>query len=571
MRNIAGIPREEYPRPQFVRKEWQNLNGQWKFAYDNGKSGRERKMSDNGQDKCYPLKITVPFSPESILSGIGNIDFMPCIWYRKTVKINKACIEGKRTILHFGACDHYTEVWINGHSAGRHIGGYVSFEFDITEHIKEGENIITVCAEDDICSNKQPSGKQCHEYASKGCMYTRTTGIWQTVWLEYVQKEYIRKTKYTAIIETSTLDIEAICESAHGMTINAKAFYRGKQVGTAKATVVGKFVKLSVKLKELHLWTPYEPCLYDLKLTLGKDRVSGYFGMRSIVYIDGKMLLNGRSIFERLVLDQGFYPDGIITAPTDAALIKDITMSKDMGFNGARMHQKIFEERYIYHCDRLGYMVWGEQGSWGLDASKPEAWKGFLPEWLEEIERDYNHPAIVGWCPYNESSKLQDHWLVKMTVDMTRAYDPTRPVIDASGWWHEGVSEITDTHEVERNEELLKDRYDKLAKGEGYEMFRSVKGNPSFISECGAMWIADASSPEWTKREGMPKNGDELLKQITGVLGTYLACPKLFGFCFTQLTDVEQEKNGLYTYDRVPKIAPERIKEVITRKAAIED
>ncbi|MBE5767702.1 MAG: beta-galactosidase [Clostridiales bacterium] len=552
---MHAIPRSEYPRPQLVRSEWINLNGTWQFDIDHGVTGRDRKLMNA---ESLPMEIIVPFCPESDLSGIGNKDFMNCVWYKRKISLPEAWqTEGRRTILHIGACDYVTEVWVNGVSVGKHTGGYISFSFDITDYLSIGENDLTICANDTLRTGKQPSGKQSPLYHSHGCHYTRTTGIWQTVWLENVPSAYISHTKYTTDIEKGTLTIEATCENAHGMTLSAEALWEGTSVGSASATVSGRKANLVLSLSELHLWSTQTPALYDLKLTLGDDTAESYFGMRSIAYANGKLLLNGKPVFQRLILDQGFYPDGIYTAPTDEALKHDIEMSMAMGFNGARLHEKIFEERFLYHCDKLGYIVWGEHANWGLDISKLDAWPNFLPEWLEALQRDFNHPAIVGWCPLNETQGNQDPEFVRFLVNVTRAYDPTRPVLDASGWTHvKDLVELTDAHDYEQDPEKFAAN---LAK---FEV-------PIFISEFGGIgWSMENSG--WGYGVG-PQSEEEFLSRYEGLVKAMLSNPNVYAFCYTQLTDVEQEQNGLYSYNRVPKFDPKIIASFNTVKAAIEE
>ena len=566
---MSIIPRPEYPRPQMVRSEWMNLNGTWQFEVDTGKSGRQRGLPEQKDLAC---KIRVPFCPESSLSGIGNTDFMECVWYKRSFVLPDSwAVPGRKTILHIGACDYQTEVWVNGQSVGTHTGGYISFSFDITESLSKGENQITICAADDNRSRNQPSGKQSWEYASFGCLYTRTTGIWQTVWVENVPASYIEQIKYTPVLETNTLYVEAVCKNAHGMKMTATAQYDGKTVGMAQATVSGKAAIFSIQLNEQHLWSAGNPNLYDLHLQLGEDRVDSYFGMREVVFNDGRIQINGKTVFQRLVLDQGFYADGIYTAPSDDELIADIQRSIDMGFNGARLHEKIFEPRFLYHCDKMGYIVWGEHANWGLDLSKPEAWRGFLPEWLEALERDYNHPSIVGWCPLNETQKDQSPQLVKMICRITRAYDQTRPVIDASGWYQEtGAGEICDNHDYEQNPVVFKDRYDALLRNEKiFNDYTKLYINPVFISEYGGIWWDESNSDGWGY--GIrPESREEFMYRLKGLTEALLHNPKICAFCYTQLTDVEQEKNGLYTYDRRPKFDPSVISAIIRQTAAIE-
>ncbi|NLB54594.1 MAG: beta-galactosidase [Lentisphaerae bacterium] len=565
-----NIPRPEYPRPEFVRASWQNLNGEWAFEIDNGKSGRERELYKDY--KKLSAKIIVPFCPESTLSGIGNTEFMECVWYSRSFNIPKEWKGDKRiTLLHIGACDYRTQIWINGKNAGVHHGGYSPFSIDITDFIEQGENIIYVCAEDDLRSNKQPAGKQSRKYFSQGCSYTRTTGIWQTVWLENLPDTYIENTKYTPDISTATLYITAKCKNSNGKRLSATAYYQGNKMGIAEGIVSGGIARLTLKLSELWLWAPGTPNLYDLELVLGDDRVSSYFGMRSIAYENGKILINNTPVFQRLVLDQGFYPEGIYTAPSDEALQADIIRSLDMGFNGARLHQKVFEPRFLYHCDKLGYIVWGEHASWGLDISVPEAWRGFIPEWLEILKRDYNHPAIVGWCPLNETQNNQDPEFLRALANITRAFDDTRLYIDASGWVHvEGLSDILDTHDYEQDPAVFKAKYDLLAEGKDIALNEhNILAKPTFISEYGGIWWSDKDSSGWGYGT-RPATIEEYISRYKQLTETLLCNPKICAFCYTQLTDVEQEVNGLYTYDRRPKADPAIFYAINTRKAAIE-
>ncbi len=561
-----SIPRPEYPRPQFKRDNWTNLNGTWQFDFDFGMTGKEKKLYEV---QSLSKEIIVPFCPESDLSGIGYKDFIPACWYKKEIDVSIK--DNTRYILHFGACDFETEVWVNGESVGTHIGGYVSFSFDITEKVKDGKNIITVYATDDLRSHNQPAGKQCHKYNSFGCFYTRTTGIWQTVWLEEVPVAYIKKIKATPDIENKLLRIEADCVSANGLEIKAESFFDGIDTGSATAKVVGRTAIINLPLKELHLWEIGSPLLYNLVLTLGEDKVESYFGMRSVCAVDGKLFINGKGVYQRLILDQGFYPDGIYTAPTDAELIGDIKRSMELGFNGARLHEKIFEERFLYYCDRLGYIVWGEHANWGLDIGKPEAWRNFVCEWLEELQRDYNHPAIIGWCPLNETEKNQDPAFVKYLVEATRAFDNFRPVIDCSGWFHvDNISDFWCMHDYDQKPESFREHYAPLEKGEKVECrVRHVWGYTTFMSEYGGIqWAKDNTG--WGYGNA-PKTEEELLDRLEGLTDVLLENSAFTGFCYTQLTDVEQEQNGLYTYDRVLKFPKDRLYKIFSKKAVWED
>jgi len=332
-----NIPRYEHPKPQFERADWLNLNGEWDFEFDFGNSKKDAGIIDK---KEWDSKIIVPFCPESKLSGIEYTDFIPAVWYRKTVNITADHLKG-RVILHFGAVDYDSTIYINGKTAGNHKGGYASFKFDITEYLCEGENTIIVNAVDDVRSNFVPRGKQCEELKSRGCDYTRTTGIWQTVWLEFVPVSYIKSFKIFPDYINGSVTISAVVEGNGEFT--ASASYEGKKMGSftknAKSTVTGE-----IKLDEIHLWEVGCGRLYDLELTFGKDKVKSYFGLRNVELDDYKFLINGKSVFQRLVLDQGFYSEGIYTAPTDKDLENDIKISLAVGFNGARLHQKVLKK-----------------------------------------------------------------------------------------------------------------------------------------------------------------------------------------------------------------------------------
>ena len=576
------IPRPEHPKPQFCRADWINLNGKWSFEIDQGRSGTARGLQK--ADAKLSSVITVPFCPESVLSGIGNVDFMFGLWYQRTVTLTEQQCAG-RVFLHFGAVDHSCTVYINGKQAGTHKGGYVSFKFEITDYVSAGENVITVFAEDDSRDPMLPSGKQSAPYASRGCYYTRTTGIWQTVWLEFTPKAYIKSVKYDTNIDTAQLFLTA--RVAGSGDFAARAFYEGKEVGSVCAKNVSGQFTVTMDLQEKHLWEVGNGRLYDLELTFGEDKVQSYFGLRSLELSSYRFLINGKSVFQRLILDQGFYPDGIYTAPTDEALQKDIELSMAMGFNGARLHEKIFEERFLYHCDRKGYIVWGEYPNWGLDHSKPESVFGILPEWLEEVQRDYNHPAIVGWCPFNETWDKLNHRqcddVLRTVYLATKAADPYRPCIDTSGNYHV-VTDIYDVHDYEQDPAVFKANYDKLMT-EGF-LFDKVnqrhpqprqfyKGGPAFVSEYGGIrWAAGENDTSKCSSWGYGKDvegAEDFLRRYKGLADALLDNSCMFGLCYTQLTDVEQEQNGLYTYDRKPKFPPEVLRPMMARKAAIED
>lgn len=564
---MANIPRIEYPRPQLRRGNWMNLNGKWMFEIDNGKSGRARGLVGA---ETLSGEIILPFCPESELSGVGNKDFMASVWYKRSVTLKKE--EGKRIILHIDACDYACEVWVNGRSCGIHYGGSSPVTHDITDFAVDGANLITVCAEDDQRSGCQPVGKQCNEYHSRGCSYTRTTGIWQTVWVETVPASYIKSMKLTPNAAAGELLCEIECENAAGMMLIACASFGGKLMGRTESNVNGSVARFIIKLAERHLWNVGDGKLYDLEFVLGEDKVDSYFGLRDVYYDGRKMILNGKPVFQRLVLDQGFYPDGIWTAPCDSELEGDILRSMACGFNGARLHQKVFEPRFLYHCDRLGYIVWSEHGNWGLDLSRQTCWAGFLPEWLELLRRDYNHPAIVGWCPLNETQGNQDRRFVAMLYDITKAYDPSRMFIDCSGW-HHVKTEVWDQHNYCGDPQVFRENYTPLLEGKAplNKDHVGVMAPPelSFISEYGGIgWSVGAAA--WSYGSA-PKTEEEFVARFKGLTDVLLDNPMISGCCYTQLTDIEQEQNGLYYYDRTPKFDPAIFKAIFDRKAACEE
>ena len=579
-----NIPRNEYPRPQLVRRGWTNLNGEWEFEIDNGKSGIERKFFERS---TLDGKITVPFCPESELSGIGSKDFIDCVWYRREFEIPEYA-KGRQLILHFGAVDYHAIVYVNGALVGEHKGGYTGFSFDITKYLKDSGNFITLCAFDNVRSANQPAGKQSDKYYSYGCFYTRTTGIWQTVWLEAVNKIHIKNIRAVADIDTPSVNLTVkLSEYAPDTTVCAKALWNGKCVGEGSVRAFASCAVLDIRLSEKHLWKLGEGNLYDLELCVSRggkvcDEVTSYFGLRSVALEGKKFTLNGEPVFGRWVLDQGFYPDGIYTAPTDEALKNDILYSMQLGFNGARLHEKIFEERFLYHADKLGYMVWGEHANWQLDISDAGQIRHFLPEWIESVERDFSHPSIIGWCPFNETwdreGREQDNSVLLNVYLVTKALDPTRPVIDTSGNFHVRT-DIFDVHDYEQNPEKFRSYYEKISEGivndqinrnphlKHRQTYDGVL--PVFVSEYGGIRWTDKASDGWGYGEA-PKTREEFIDRYRGLTDALLDNPEIMGFCYTQLYDVEQEINGLMTYERQFKFDPDIFKEINTRKAAIE-
>jgi beta-galactosidase/beta-glucuronidase len=561
--------RPEYPRPQFVRDSWLNLNGTWQFEMDPGRSGRERGLVDAAR---LGRQILVPFCPESRASGIGHTDFMPAVWYQRSFTVPDGW-EGQRVLLQFGAVDYDCWAYVNGQEVSFHRGGYTPFTVEVTDVLQDGENRLVVYAEDDTRSPLQPSGKQSPRFESFGCFYTRTTGIWQTVWLEAVPSTHLLRPRLTPDLEAGRLHIQVRADGrAEGLGVLARALADGTQVGTGTAPVRGGWAWLSLELDEARPWTPEDPFLYDLDLDLVEgartvDHLRCYFGLRSLAIEGPAVLLNGQPLFQRLVLDQGFYPDGIYTAPTDDALRADIERSMAMGFNGARLHQKVFEERFLYWADRLGYLVWDEYPNWGLDLRRPEALERVLPEWLSVLERDYSHPAVVGWCPFNETQRDQNPEVVRIVYRATKQFDVARPVIDTSGYVHV-ETDLFDVHDYDQNPETFAARYAPFRFPEHSAPYAE---QPYWVSEYGGIWWnpGQTDSESWGYGD-RPANEQEFMARYEALTETLLQHPCMCGFCYTQLYDIEQEVNGLYTYERSAKFDSGTIGDINMRPAAIE-
>ena len=579
--NAVDIPRPEYPRPQFERTDWVNLNGQWTFEMDFGSSGEQRGWTNS---KGLSKKITVPFCPESELSGIGYTDFIPCVWYQRNINI-PAEWNGKKILLHFGAADYETKVYVDGKMVGEHKGSGSSFNFDITSYVKAGQQAnLVVRVYDNLRGGMQPGGKQCTALYSAGCSYTRVTGIWQTVWMEAVNEQALKNVFAIPDIDQQQLVVrpEFYNEGNNNtLTVEVKD---GKKTVAKRTSQASNQSTIVLPIKNAHLWSPEDPYLYDVKYTVKNaqgeviDEVSSYMGMRKVHISGGYFYLNNKPYFQRLVLDQGYYPDGIWTAPSDEALRQDIEMSKAVGFNGARLHQKVFEERYYYWADKLGYLTWGEEASWVLNINNELAVRNFLTEWAEIVVRDRNHPSLVTWTPLNETWNATPGVYVRFVNDLyalTKAIDPTRPINDASGDSHV-KTDIWSVHDYTREPDKLIANHTIKA---GVEPYRNMKdkdflsnyaGQPYMVDEFGGLpWIPkEERANSW----GYGANIDtveEFYSILEKEIDALKACKHVVGFCYTQITDVEQEKNGIYYYNRKPKFDTARVKAIFEKIPSI--
>jgi len=584
------MPRPEHPRPQFQRDSWVNLNGEWRFAFDFGLSGEERGWPGDGA--ALGQAITVPFCPESRLSGIAHTDFMPAVWYSRNLEI-PATWRGLQVLLHFGAVDYECRAWVNGQAVGRHLGGSSAFCFDITEALRPAGNELVVCARDEGRSGLQPRGKQSPLLHSHSCVYTRTTGIWQTVWLEAVPADSLEHVRIVPDVDESRFVLTpTLRRERRGLQFRAVLIDAGAVVATEETAAVSGGT-LALPVDDPRLWSCGDPHLYDLRLELLDgdrvlDSVSSYAGLRKF-HIEGNcFFLNNSPIFLRLVLDQGFYPEGIWTAPDDAALRADVERSMAVGFNGARLHQKVFEERFHYWADRLGYLTWGEFCDWGLDFRQPEALHNHQREWREVVRRDLNHPSIVAWTPFNETSggaasaPEAHRRALSEAYELTRVLDPTRPAHDTSGYVHVRTDIFT-VHDYEQDPQSFRHRYASVSPGRPSEarvcnedISVPYEGQPYVVDEYGGTWWVEGSGDQGTDREATwgygnrPGSIEEVYGRIEQLTAALTEHPEIAGYCYTQLTDVEQEQNGIYTYDRRDKFDPERLRRAFGAPAAIE-
>ncbi|MHB1987119.1 MAG: glycoside hydrolase family 2 protein [Acidimicrobiales bacterium] len=604
MARPEGTPRADYPRPQAQRPTWLCLNGDWGFELDPGDSGLERQILSRALDDT----IVVPFAPESAYSGIGNTDFLRSVWYRKEVRLPPEWA-GRKILLHFQAVDYEATVFVNGTEAGRHRGGYTPFTCDITHLTSPASDTVIVVRARDEPGRAQPRGKQSERFSPYGSRYPRTTGIWQTVWLEPVPDSWLSRPRITPNLHSASFQVGVrVHGSRAGLAVRCTvADARGDIVTTVVPADVDftPSATLAIPPGRVRLWTLDDPHLYTLRIRLEVERtgevvdeLSSYAGLRSLAAVDGVMLLNGEPCFQRLVLDQGHWPGGGLTAPSDEMLAGDIVLAKAAGFNGARAHERVPEERWLYHCDRLGYLVWAEFPDWGNRNRGSEQDHIRFPieyatQWLEVLERDYSHPCIVAWCALNETEQRRGAEVTELddaTLGLflaARLADQTRPVLDVSGYTHRlKETDLIDCHDYEQDPAVFADHLaggpaamlDRENEPLGYTASSFYEGQPFFVSEFGgSLWTEEPMANETNEADGSswgygrrPGSKDELLERFTALCTLLLDDKLVAGYCYTQLTDTYQEANGLFTFERVPKLSLERMHAVQSRQAVIE-
>jgi beta-galactosidase/beta-glucuronidase len=577
----SAVPRAEHPRPDFVRADWRTLNGPWQFDFDDADRGLTERWY--AADRALGRTIVVPYVFQSRLSGIGDASFHDVVWYRRTFEVPEAW-KGRRLLLHFGAVDYEASVWVNGHMVGRHEGGHTPFAFDVTHALAAGTNTVTLRVWDPSTDRAIPRGKQYWRPKSEAIFYTRTTGIWQPVWIEAVAPIHVKRLKVTPDVDRAQVRVQALL-SGVGSDLRLRVTARlDKDAEEATAVVRTARPDVTLTLREQRLWSPERPTLYDLVVELvdakgqAVDRVESYFGQRKVHVQNDRVYLNNAPYYLRMVLDQGYWPESVLTPPSDEAIQFDIKMTKAFGFNGARKHQKVEDPRWLYWCDRLGLLVWGEMANaYEFDEQYVAR---FVTEWLQAIERDYNHPSIVAWVPINESwgapqalvnRAQQDH--LRTVYYLTRSVDPTRPVIDNDGWEHTEATDLFTLHDYARTGEQLTAKYGPLAASReriprnGREALvngASYNGTPILMTEFGG--VAYKAAKEVDEKawgyQGIEPTVESFLARVDGQVKALVGLSFVGGFCYTQLTDVEQEINGLMTYDRKPKAAPETFKKI---------
>ena len=589
-------PRPEYPRPQFRRAEWQSLNGRWRFAFDDADMGLTAQWQSVSVQTLgatgggpFDREIMVPFAYQAPLSGIGDRSFHDVCWYARSFDAPRvAGAEG--LLLHFGAVDYRARVWVNGQLVSKHEGGHTPFSADISGVVRAHDNVLVVRVEDPSEDLTIPRGKQYWKEKSEHIFYTRTTGIWQTVWLEPVPAARIDTLRLTPDFDAAAIYLEVgLSGSRPGTRLNVTVTHEGMAVAEARLEGAADTVEHALRLAAagglpLLPWSPESPSLYDLCLELvnadgGRvDRVESYFGVRKIEARGGDVYLNDRPYYQRLVLDQGYFPQGILTAPSDADLRRDIELAKAMGFNGARKHQKVEDPRWLYWADRLGFIVWGEMAN-AYQFSVAYA-RRMLREWHDVIVRDYNHPCIVAWVPINESSGIRRNPLAEPQVDhllalyhVTRSLDRTRLVVSNDGW-EQARTDLCTIHDYSDPAQLLH-RFatprTSLEWPDGaqaaYCPGHQFSGEPILVTEFGGIAFGSEAQGAW----GYTTVRDEtqFLAQYAATVDALLQSRCVRGFCYTQLTDVEQEVNGLLTADRQPKAELARIR-AITAQDLIE-
>lgn len=566
------IPRPEHPRPLLQRKDWLNLNGEWLFREDPDDTGLQDRwhLGGLGPDCRH---IVVPFPVESEASGIHDTSPANIVWYERDFDVPAGW--SSRIVVRFGAVDHWARVFVNGQEVGQHRGGYSPFSFDINHALKPGSNRLTVRVEDSL-SWTQPRGKQAGT-TRWPIDYDPVTGIWQTVWLELLPTVSIEgiASQYSLTEQVLTLSVEFSRQVAGELV--AELLRDGKVLHSASVRSDRRAeARCHLKVTDPVLWSPDDPQLYDIRLLLHdeehgeKDIVSAYAGLREVAVKDGNYLLNGEQLYLRGVLDQGYFPGGWYSPLDDAAIRRDIELALAMGFNCVRKHQKAEDPRFLYWADRMGLLVWAEMPSGRIFST--ELVETLTEEWTALLKRDRGHPCVITWVPFNESwgvwhqsTRPEQRQFVEAIVHLTKTLDQSRPVVGNDGWEFSAGDLWTlhlyyDGADISRRlQELMREPGSVVAGGDvgqqrvGALPGASIEGLPLLLTECGGVGFGHYGESDFSYGE-LPTTEAELERDIAGVAGMVNAGKSLQGFVWTQLTDVQQEVNGLLYFDREPKL-----------------
>jgi beta-galactosidase/beta-glucuronidase len=571
-----------YPRRQLQRSTWLNLDGTWRFHFDESASARHPRDIDD-----WDRSIEVPFAPESRLSGLGDTGFHSDVWYSREFEVHR--VDGGRVHLHFGAVDYEARVWVNDVFVGAHEGGHTPFQLDITDVLVEGSQTVTVWAHDDPHNLVNPRGKQDWRLEPHSIWYPRTTGIWQTVWVEALPPAYVDRLTLTPHLERWEIGCEAVIQGGGNgaMQLRVRLTAGDQLLADDRYTIVENEVHRRIALSDPGiddfrnelLWSPERPCLIrvDVQLLAGDrvvDEVRSYTALRGVALDRGRLLLNNRPYYLRLVLDQGYWPESLMTPPSEEAIIRDIQLVKQAGFNGVRKHQKIEDPRYLYWADKLGLLVWEEMPS--AYRFTHESVERITREWMDVIDRDINHPCVIVWVPFNESwgvpnlpSSPAQRNAVQALYHLTRTLDPSRPVIGNDGW-ESGATDIIGIHDYESDPGRLLARYhiedgdgipDLLVNGWPSGRVLTLedhphRGQPIMLTEFGGIAFGDPRDdvppPSWGYSQGV--DADDLAARYRGLLAAVHQVSAFAGFCYTQFCDTFQEANGLFYADRTPKL-----------------
>ncbi|MFN8075184.1 MAG: glycoside hydrolase family 2 TIM barrel-domain containing protein [Kineosporiaceae bacterium] len=605
-----------HPQPQLTRPTWTDLCGPWEFAFDDdGRGLREGWQEAPEGPSPFDRTIVVPFPFESPASGVADPSFHPVVWYRRRVEVDVPP-PGRQLLLHLGAVDYRAHVWVNGRLVATHEGGHTPFAADVTAALDgSGHQVIVVRAEDAPSDLRQPRGKQDWQERPHAIWYDRTSGIWQPVWLEEVAAVRVRDLRWACDVDARAVRLTARvrAEGRRDLRLRVRLEREGHVLADDTYAVVAGEVDRTLTLHDPDmslghsplLWTPEQPHLIDATLTLlggapeapeVLDEVGSYTALRSIGASQGRMLLNGRPYYLRLVLAQNFWPESHLAAPSADALRKEVDLAKSLGFNGVRLHQKVEDPRFLAWCDRLGLLVWAEMPA--AYEFSPTTVARVTREWLEVLDRDAGHPCVVAWVPVNESwgvpaleRSAEQQAFVRSLYHLTKALDPTRLVIGNDGW-EQPVTDVVTVHDYTASGQVLRERYGDRARLE--ETLRHVQpahrvvllpdllpdgerpALPVVISEFGGISL-DVPGPEALEESQRPpgwggygwvREPGQLLDGYRDLVTALLDSPAVAGFCWTQLTDTQQERNGLLTAAREPKVPAERVRAVTTRVSA---